>query len=418
MLTNQSKLLSYLKGNTKECFSPERLQSRSKLDKRQYRIINSTKKENLNRRNDFKIINSERKINNSFSPVNKKEPIKDTWPYIPDIERQKAESNFINLIENLANYSNKNNKKLINKNLFNKNQKRIPYKPKGYNYYEYIRENPIIINDDDDNIYSKIVNDLQKSSQISKYNNNNEISKSHKNLNKLIKNNNNLQISSIVENNGINENPIEIPPKYLNTIDYNIDNNEDYEDYSKSERIYHKTIDNDEHYKNNKLLPIINNKNNNGSINNKQKDYRQSDIFYLINNNLSKNKSSEKYLFKENYAPHKFKKTKINEVGWSPKGEKNKSRIGCSSVAFNILSPNFRNFAPMKKDIDLFNKNNYEKAPLMSEYVDMCKPGEINLREDFTDKLNKNKNVFHKKNYCAAYSDLHHEYKDLVDNEF
>ena len=98
MSINQSKLHSYLKGKAKEYFSPERLQSRSKLDKRQYRIINSTKKINLNRGNDFKIINSERKINISFSPVNKKESIKDTMPYIPDIERQKAESNFINLI--------------------------------------------------------------------------------------------------------------------------------------------------------------------------------------------------------------------------------------------------------------------------------------------------------------------------------
>ena len=333
--------------------------------------------------------------------------------YIPDIERKKPESNFINLIQNLVNYSRKKNTQLINNNIFNKNQKQIPYKPKGYNYYEYIRNNPIIINDDDDNIYSKIVNDLQKNAQINKYNNN-EISKSHKNLNKLIKNKHNFKISSIGENDSINENPIENTHQYLNTIDYNIDN---YEDYSKSERRYHKTIDNDEHYKTKKLLPIINNKKNNKN----QKDYRQSDIFYLINNNLSKNKSSEKYLFKENYAPTKLeniKKTKLNEVGWSPKGEKNKSRIGCSSVAFNILSPNFKNFSPMKKDIDLFNKNNFEKAPLMSEYVDMCKPGDINLREDFSEKLNKNKNIFHKKDYCAAYYDLHHEYKDLVDNVF
>ena len=54
----------------------------------------------------------------------------------------------------------------------------------------------------------------------------------------------------------------------------------------------------------------------------------------------------------------------------------------------------------------------------MSEYLDLCKPGELNLRQDFSDKMNDNINVFHKKNYCAAYGDLHHEYKDLVDNMF
>ena len=36
------------------------------------------------------------------------------------------------------------------------------------------------------------------------------------------------------------------------------------------------------------------------------------------------------------------KKTQINEVGWSPKEETNKSRIGFSNVAFNILSPNLK----------------------------------------------------------------------------
>ena len=47
-------------------------------------------------------------------------------------------------------------------------------------------------------------------------------------------------------------------------------------------------------------------------------------------------------------------KTQINEVGWSPKEETNKSRIGCLSVAFNILSPDLENFAPIKKRILIY----------------------------------------------------------------
>ena len=54
----------------------------------------------------------------------------------------------------------------------------------------------------------------------------------------------------------------------------------------------------------------------------------------------------------------------------------------------------------------------------LSEYLDLCKPGELNLRQDFSDKMNDNINAFHRKNYCAAYGDSHHEYKDLVDNMF
>ena len=112
------------------------------------------------------------------------------------------------------------------------------------------------------------------------------------------------------------------------------------------------------------------------------------------------------------------KKTSIIKVGWIPNFQSNKSRIGCSSVAFNIISPGLKNTSPMKKDIDLLNKNNFEKPPLMSEYVDISKPGVTPTRPDYYDKLNENKNVFHKKNYCAAYNDLHHEYKDLINNLF
>ena len=72
----------------------------------------------------------------------------------------------------------------------------------------------------------------------------------------------------------------------------------------------------------------------------------------------------------------------------------------------------------MKKDIDLQNKNNFDKPHLMSEYIEMCNPGDSNLRDEFTDKFSKDQNIFHKKNYCAAYNDLYHEYKDLVNNVF
>ena len=412
MLNNQSKLKYNLKGKAKEVFSPERVPSRSKLDKR-YRIVNSVKKINPNKHNDFNIdSNSERKIINSFSPnkINDKE---DKMPYIPDIERQKPESNFINLIKNLMNKRN-NNKNLIYKDIFSNYQKEIPYKPRGYNYYEYIRENPIIINDDDNNLYSKIINDLQKNSEIKKNNNyNNEIS--YKNLNNLINNNYNYNLK--VSSNEEIFNPNIKNYKYLNTLNYNIDN---LEDNNKSEKIYHKTIDNDDLLKKNQILPVINTKNTKLINNNKKKDYKQSDIFFL-NNSLSKEKSSEKYLFKRNYAAQQLenvKKTNINEVDWPQKRNKNKSRIGCSSVAFNLISPSLKNLSPMKKDIDLLNKNNCEKAPLISENVDKFKPRVINLRQEFLDKLNENKNAFHKKNYCAAYCDLHHEYKNLVNNVF
>ena len=417
MLKKMPKFLSPLKNNSKI----------SNNENNTYRIINSLKKikpKNLKYYEPKGPLSDRNSISHSLSISNNidNSPLKNQMSYIPNKERQKAENNFINLINALVN----SKKTSINdNNFFNKKQNNIPYKPKGYNYYEYIRMHPIIINEDENNIYSKIVNDLQKKTEIEKSNNNNQMAKSYKNSNSLTidKKYNNIPLTE--GNDKININPILSKSyKNLNTINnYNKDSN----DILNNDRKIHKTIDYDDNYSRrkiiNNILPDIKNKpiNTNDNYNNKQKDYKQSDIFYLINDNLSKNKSSEQYLFKKNYMPPKIdneKKTSIIKAGWLPKFQSNKSRISCSSVAFNIISPSLKNTSPMKKDIDLLNKNNFEKSPIMSEYVDISKPGDTPIRQDYYDKLNENKNVFHKKNYCAAYNDLHHEYKDLINKLF
>ncbi len=415
-VTHSSKL------NSKNEFTKERLKSRSKLDKRIYKI--SISKENSPyMKKDFNTIDSysqrKRKIINiqNISNDNKIKNNYDKMSYIPDFERRKAESNFIKLINALVSSRKNDNNNNKYKNYLEENKKNIPYKPKGYKHYEYIREHPVIINDDEDNIYSKVINDLKKDSEI--YNPyNNELNQSYKslNINKLTKGKNLLNAPNFDENNKkkIKLNPI-IKKNYENLQTINFDKN-NIDIISKSDRLNHISIDCND-VKKNDILTNINDNIYNNNIN-KQKDYKQSDIFNLINDNLSKNKSSEQYLFNKNNNPQTIEKTSINEIGWSPKRQNYKSRINCSSVAFNILSPSLRGIAKMKKDIDVLNRNNFDKMHLMSEYIDICKPGEINLREEFNDKFNENKNIFHKKNYCAAYSDLHHEYKDLVNDEF
>ena len=412
------KFLSPLKNNSKS----------SNNENSTYRIINSLKKikpKNLKYYEPKGPLSDRNSISHSLSISNNidNSPLKNQMSYIPNKERQKAENNFINLINALVN-SKKTS--IIDNNFFNKKQNNIPYKPKGYNYYEYIRMHPIIINEDENNIYSKIVNDLQKKTEKEESNNNNQMNKSYKNSNSLSidKKYNNIPLTE--GNDKIKINPI-LSKSYKNLNTINNNNNKDSNDILNNDRKIHKTIDYDDNYSRRKLinniLPDINNKpiNTNDNYNNKQKDYKQSDIFYLINDNLSKNKSSEQYLFKKNYMPPKIdneKKTSIIKAGWLPKFQSKKSRISCSSVAFNIISPGLKNTSPMKKDIDLLNKNNFEKSPIMSEYVDISKPGDTPIRQDYYDKLNENKNVFHKKNYCAAYNDLHHEYKDLINNLF
>ena len=418
MLKKKPKFLSPLRINPKN----------SNNDNNGYRIINSLKKVKPKSPKYFESngpLSDRNDISQSLSiPINVDiNPLKSQMPYIPNKERQKAETNFINLINALVN-SKKTN---ANDNFFlNKKPNDIPYKPKGYNYYEYIRMHPIIINEDENNEYSKIINGLQKKIETEKDNNIIQINKNYKNLNGLPLDKKDINIPLTEENEKNKINPILSKSyKHLNTINNN--NNYEGDDIFKNERKVHKTIDYEDNTSRRKIInnifPNINDRpiNKNNNYNNKQKDYKQSDIFYLINDNLSKNKSSEQYLFKKNYMPPKIeneKKTSIIEIGWLPNFKSNKSRIGCSSVAFNIISPGLKNTSPMKKDIDLLNKNNFEKPPLMSEYVDISKPGDTPQRQDYYDKLNENKNVFHKKNYCAAYNDLHHEYKDLINNAF
>jgi hypothetical protein len=443
----------YLKGNSKGSYFTERLKSRSKLDKRKNRYISNSKDSNKNKQNNFKAIESysvkrEKKINfsNFKAPLKNtlNDILKDKMSYIPDIERKKPESDFIRLINALVNSQPKRHNTC--NNIFIKSNKDIPYKPKGYDYFEYIHQHPNLISEDDDNLYSKIVNDLKKHPESDNYRYNNRAQPIT--LNRLIKLYNMLNDLSSKEN----YKKIELKPlmaqshKLLHKLNYSNDNNKnlnldsknDFNDIeenkkiSKSEsgRLNYKTID----YNitpNKNIFPIINNlkelhfrdrliSNNNYSTR-KQKDYRKSDIFNLINDDLSKNKSSEKYLFKKNYMPQIIendKKTSIIRVGWSPKSTRNKSRIGVPSVPFNILNPEVKSISPIKKEIDSMNNNNFEKPPLMSEYVNMIKPGDSSVRKDVLDELKNNQNIYHRKNYCAAYCDLYNEYKDLINDMF
>ena len=357
---------------------------------------NSVQKSNLIKNQDPNLISDK---------INK---LKSYLPYIPNKDRQKAEDNFIDLIKAIV--DSRNSKQKFVQNISVKNNENERYRPRGYGYFEFIREHPVIIKDLDQNAYSKIIHDINK---------NIDNKKEDKKENNAVKNEDIKENTLSKKNNLTEANLFENKIRYFQT---QINNNNE----RLKNNILNKSILKIQINDNNKEKIILENNSQNylpiiSESKTKPKDYHKSDIFYLINDSLSKEKTSEKYLFKPNYSPRKLeneKKTNINEVGWTPKLEKNKSRIGCSSVAFNIINPSLQCLSPMKKDIDKINKNNFEKAPLISDYIDMCKPGDTGLRKDFSDLLEENKNAFHRKNYCASYSDLHHEYKDLVNNAF
>lgn len=427
--------------------------SNSNYDLKRYKMLN-----HINKKIKFK------KLSHIFNTVKSRQDdikyIKDDMPYIPSIEKQKSELNFINLVKALSKSSSTERDNSDSKeNIFN-NKKSIedPYKPRGYNYFRYSREHPELILDNKN--YLKIIYDLNlkdgnnvKNSHDKINDNDNERYISHKNkINneytyKYSGDNYNDKISLIrtkKPNNQLESKEKIIPiskscEKYIYTLNNNYNDKKDYnnanlEDKRKYISININNIDAHKSNNNNNetsIFPLIHTENLGNSnstqncVSNKingikflsNSDYTKSDIFNLKEDNLSKIKTSEQYLYKKNYKPLSIdlqKKTNISNVGWFPKELKNQSRISVSSVGFNILCPDLKNISPTKKDIDTLNKNNTYKANLMSEFIDKCKPGDTELRKDYKNILNQNKNIFHRKNYCASYNDLHHEYKDLI----
>lgn len=222
----------YIKGNSKASYFTERLKSRSKLDKRKNRYTSDSKNSNKNKQNNFKTIESysvkkEKKINlpNHKTPIKNtlNDILKDKMSYIPDIERKKSESDFISLINALVNSQQKRHNTC--NNIFMKSKKDIPFKPKGYDYFEYIHQHPTLISEDDDNLYSKIVNDLKKYPESDNYRYYNRAQPIT--LNRLIKHKNMLNDSSSKENNK----KIELKPiiaqshKFFHKLNFSNDNN-------------------------------------------------------------------------------------------------------------------------------------------------------------------------------------------------
>ena len=437
----------------KETFSVERLKTRTKADKRKHRfLINKLSiekpektglKADNNNPNYFNTISNEKetghypnlkkmKMFRSESLSRKKDFLRDRMPYIPERELKKSEENFICLVKELIRSKQQNNvismlnKQQNAKNSFNEfceNSRRDPYKPIGYNYYEFSRIHPDLSNDEDNNyvtilqkLKSKVDNekeDYNKTNNTLNNFSNRNLKNSFNRLIKLSKGSNLFKDNTKDENKPNNDNTFNAIAQ-LNHSSEPVNN-----------RYNNKTINifSDRNQQVN-LPKIIIDKNIQKTIfdsNNMKNDYSKSDIFNLSNDNDWQKKTGEKYLYKNNYFNFNKNahKTNINKIGWNPKdNNKNRSRIGCPSVGFNILNPSLRSISPTKMELDKLNNNQYYKTPIISEYVNISKPGENEIRKEYIEQLQQNKNIFHKKDFCACYGDLRNEYKNLVEDIF
>ena len=349
----------------------------------------------------------------------------DKMPYIPDKIRQKSEQNFITLVKELVKTKQQNSVKNTLKNQKNaksdlseicENSRTDPYKPIGYNYFVLSRIHPELSSNKSknyDTIQQKLKIELDNESN-NYYKFNNKLSTF---LNRNVKNdyNHSIKLNKIInlskdnlkdENKSNNENTFNIAAESYRSSESNNNNR------------YNNTDDNSN--KNQQLndLPKISldkNKCNNTifNSNNKKSVFFKSDIF-----NISEDwqkKVGEKYLNNKNYFNYKrsLPKTNIVEVGWYPKdNKKNRSRIGCTSVEFNILNPSLRSNSSTQKEIDKLNNNHFFKTPLISEYVNIAKPGDNGIRKEYLEQLRQNRNVFHRRKFCDCCDDLTNEYKN------
>ena len=306
----------------------------SNYDLKRYKMLN-----HMNKKIKFK------KLNHIFNTVKNRPQdgikyIKDDMPYIPSIEKQKSEINFINLVKALSKSSSKEKSNNDSKeNIFNVNKSvEDPYKPRGYNYFSYSRKHPELILDNKN--YLKIIYDLNlksdnNSNKVNDKNNENnngrylstknEINREY--INKYTNDNHNDKISLIrtIKSNNQLENKDKVMPisksceKYIYTLNNNyydkIDNNhESFKNKRKYNSIYTNNDNLEAYNKRNRnnnnetsIFPLIHSANFENSnptqnyVSNKingikfltNNDYTKSDIFNLKDDNLSKIKTSE-----------------------------------------------------------------------------------------------------------------------------
>ena len=349
--------------------------------------------------------------------------------------------------------------------------------PYGYIYYDYLKKNPQILGGNDltlnkrnlKNFRNKNLNFVknltedrfynhinERENQFSDFRYNNEI-KTHNDIsNNNFNNNNNKEENkenlekeenkeenekeneeNNDENNKIKtENNIELNPQN------NIDENKIETEIKKEQNINKSQETNnnppEKSQENQKEKPEISTQKNEEIENNEnsniktlypkltqkeeiQYKYTQSDIFNLKKDNLFKNKSGEKYLFRPNTQLDK-KKIHINYLSnssWIPNIPKRTNYCGHTSVGYNIISPGKKSLFKTKEEID---RNSgiklYNRIKAFSNFIDQNWQSSSRLTEQFSNSI-KDKKPFNKKNNVASYYlDMHHTYKESIPHPF
>lgn len=156
-----------------------------------------------------------------------------------------------------------------------------------------------------------------------------------------------------------------------------------------------------------------------------KKDYLESDIFMLNNNETSLQKNGEvKYL--DDKGNIKIKSTynvsnKSNSE-WQPKNSL-PSLLNHTSSEQHILNQNMKNIFKTREKIieeakaNRFNPKHRQKS--LCEFIDLNNVGVQNSNKEYTSAFKKDNSIFAiKPNICSNFLEIHMQYKGICDQPF
>lgn len=279
--------------------------------------------------------------------------------------------------------------KNIIENIDNENNKRNDcYKPMGFSYIDYIIKHPLLVHKE--KIFSK----------------------------------NNNKPPIMIKLNESNNNKMKILNKVKSVPDINSSNSTDFNFNDTNSKIMDGGIKNTNITNNNYYI-----KKNNNNLLYERHNYLRSDIFNLKDDDYFKKKCFDKfYVFppKVNNSSfllssgenNKSNITTNNIINNSNNRNKKMCHLCCTSVPFNILCPENKSFAAYRKEVEKERKGKYYRKSPLSFADHAVKLGSKNISKDYLKLIHENKNVFHKKSYCASFADLHREYKELINKMY
>lgn len=154
--------------------------------------------------------------------------------------------------------------------------------------------------------------------------------------------------------------------------------------------------------------------------------FLQSDIFLLKNDEISRNKSGEKSLYKIR-PTYKYTSSRESNSMWNTKNlNLMPPLLNHSSSEHHILNPSLKNISQTKEQIaEKFKEMNISrnlanKQKGLSEFIDLSRISAPNLNKDYLDMYSKDQKVFAKRNdICSDFNEMYGKgYSKLCDKPF